>query len=195
VLNCSFASLGPPAVSGWPPRAGSRRGWLVEGAPPGEIMAAQDPADLSDVVAGGPATEPRHRGRGVRAADDAHGVVVGARLAGGGHRPGAVLLTGQPHPGRADAERIAPAGRPGHDHGARWLAPVAGTAQPDAVRGHVAAPADARSRTVTTYISRRRAVFRRGVPRPRRHPAPGLPAAPCRGSPPRAARACRRCRP
>ena len=41
-------------------------------------MATEDPACLGGVVAGGSSTEPRHRGGGVRAADDANAVVVGA---------------------------------------------------------------------------------------------------------------------
>ena len=41
-------------------------------------MATGDPAGLGGVVAGGSSTEPHHRGAGVRAADDANAVVVGA---------------------------------------------------------------------------------------------------------------------
>jgi hypothetical protein len=42
-------------------------------------MATEDPAGLGGVVAGDSSTKPHHRGGGVRAADDANAVVVGAR--------------------------------------------------------------------------------------------------------------------
>lgn len=55
-------------------------------------MAAQEPAGLGGVVAGGPATEPRHRGRNVLAADDADAVVVAVRTG-----PPSVTAAGSNH--------------------------------------------------------------------------------------------------
>jgi hypothetical protein len=58
VLNCRL-----PAAGGRRPSVGHLEqdggvAALVERAPAGHIMAAQDPAGLGGVVAGGPATEP-----------------------------------------------------------------------------------------------------------------------------------------
>ena len=67
-------------------------------------MAAEDPAGLGGVVAGGSSTDPQHRGGGVRAADDADAVVVGARL-------GPPALIPEPEPPMFTPQRLqAPVG-------------------------------------------------------------------------------------
>jgi hypothetical protein len=73
-----MCSRGPGAADGhrlasWS-RTSAWQGWSR--GPAGEIMAAQDTLGLGGVVAGGPATKLRHRGRRVRAADDADATVV-----------------------------------------------------------------------------------------------------------------------
>jgi hypothetical protein len=83
-------------------RTSAWQGWSRD---PGVLtMATGDSAGFGGVVAGGSSTEPHHRGGGVRAADDANAVVVGAGL-------GPTALIPEPEPPVFTPQRLqAPVG-------------------------------------------------------------------------------------